>query len=61
MSAQGEKGNSLRRRGNQTPVSNVCEAAPRSLFCPPPPPPPPPDELNELPEVRFEFPFNLIG
>jgi len=39
MSAQGEKGNSLRRRGNQTPVSNVCEAAPRSLFCPPPPPP----------------------
>ena len=23
---------SLRRRGNQTPVSNVCEAEPRSLF-----------------------------
>ena len=54
MAAQREKGNSLRWRGNQTPVSNVCEVAPRSLFCSP-------DELNELLEVRFEFPFNLIG
>ena len=54
MAAHGEKGNSLRRRGNQTAVSNVCETFPRSLFWPP-------DELNELPEVRFEFPFILIG
>ena len=54
MAAQREKGNSLRWRGNQTPVSNVCETFPRSLFWPP-------DELNELPEVRFEFPFILIG
>ena len=54
MAAQGEKGNSLRRRGNQTAVSNVCETFPRSLFWPP-------DELNELLEVRFKFPFILIG
>ena len=32
MAAQGEKGNNLLWRGSQTPVSNVCEAAPRSLF-----------------------------
>ena len=32
MAAQREKGNSLRWSGNQTPVSNVCEVAPRSLF-----------------------------
>ena len=32
----------------------MCEAAQRSLFWTP-------NGLNELPEVRFEFPFNLIG
>ena len=32
MAAQREKGNSLRWSGNQTPVSNVCKVAPRSLF-----------------------------
>ena len=32
----------------------VCEAAPICLFWAP-------NELNELPAVRFEFPFNLIG
>jgi len=46
--------NSLRRRWNLTPVSNVCEAAPISLFRGP-------NGLNELPQMRFEFPFNLIG
>ena len=45
---------SLRCRGNLTPVSNVCEAAPISLFWAP-------NGLNELPEVHFQFPFNLIG
>ena len=40
--------NSLRRRRNLTSVSNVCEAASRSLFRT--------NGLNELPE----FPFNLI-
>ena len=34
--------------------NNVCEAASRSLFWTT-------NGLNELPEVRFEFPFNLIG
>ena len=45
---------SLRRRRNLTPVSNVCEAAPISLFSAP-------NGLNNLPEMRFRFPFNLIG
>ena len=45
---------SLRCRRNLTPVSNVCEAAPKSLFCAP-------NGLNELPEVCFQFPFILIG
>ena len=45
---------SLRRRRNLTPVSDVCEAAPRSLFCAP-------NGLKELPEMCFEFPFILIG
>ena len=45
---------SLRRRRNLTSVSSVCEAAPISLFWAP-------NGLNELPEVRFEFPFILIG
>ena len=34
--------------------SNVCEAAPRSLFWAP-------SGLNELPEVRVVSPFILIG
>ena len=34
--------------------SNVCEAAPISLFLAP-------SGLNELPEVRFVSPFILIG
>ena len=52
----GERGPtcSLCRRRNFTPVSNACEAAPRSLFCAP-------NGLNELPEVRFESSFMLIG
>ena len=41
--------NSLRHRRNLASVSNVCEAASRSLFWA--------NGLNELPE----FPFNLIG
>ena len=44
----------LRLRRNLAPVSDVCETAPRSLFWAS-------NGLNELPEVRFEFPFNLIG
>ena len=36
-----------------TLVSNVCEAVPKSLFWFP-------SGLNELPEMRFEFSFNLI-
>ena len=35
-------------------VSNVCEAAPRSLFRAP-------NGVNELSEGHFEFPFMLIG
>ena len=46
---------SLRRRGNLTANSDVCEAAPRFFVLNPP------NRLNELPEVRFECPFNLIG
>ena len=45
---------SLRRRRDLTPVSNVCEAAPKYLFSVP-------NRPNELPEMRFKFPFNLIG
>ena len=48
---------SLCRRINLTPVSDVCEVAaiwPISLLLAP-------SALSELPEVRFEFLFNLIG
>ena len=45
---------SLRRRRDLTPVSKVCEAALKYLFSVPNGP-------NELPEMRFKFPFNLIG
>ena len=45
---------SLCRRPKLTPVSNVCEAAPIFLFKAL-------NGLNELPEVSFEFPLNLIG
>ena len=46
---------SLRADDNyKTLITTVCEAAQRSLFWAP-------NGLNELPEVRFEFPFNLIG
>ena len=45
---------SLRRSRNSTSVSNVCKAAPRSLFWAS-------NGLNELLEVGFEFPFILIG
>ena len=45
---------SLNRRRNLTPVSNICEAAVRSLFWTP-------TGFNELLEVCFEFPFNMIG
>ena len=41
-------------RGNLTPVSNVCEAGPKSLFWAS-------NGRNKLPEMRFKFPFNLIG
>ena len=47
-------GVSLRADDNLTLISTVCEAAQRSLFWTS-------NGLNELPEVRFEFPFNLIG
>ena len=45
---------SLLRRRYLIPVSKVCEAAPISLFWLP-------SGLNELPEMRVEFPFNLVG
>ena len=45
---------SLCRRHKLTPVSNVYEAAPIFLFKAL-------NGLNELPEVSFEFPLNLIG
>ena len=45
---------SLHADDKNTLISTVCEAAQRSLFWTP-------SGLNELPEVRFEFPFNLIG
>ena len=41
---------------NLTPVSTVWQAVPRSLFWAPMS-----NGLNELPEVRFEFPFILNG
>jgi len=42
------------RRCYLTLISNVCEAAHISLFWAP-------NRLNELPEMRFEICFNLIG
>ena len=45
---------SLLRRRYLIPVSKVCEAARISLFWLP-------SGLNELPEMRVEFPFNLVG
>ena len=45
---------SLRHRRNLTSVSKVYEAAPISLFWVT-------NRLNELPVVRFKFPFILIG
>lgn len=45
---------SSRRRRNQTPVGNVCVAAPRSWFRAP-------NGRKVLPEVRSEFHFNLTG
>ena len=52
LSLQGPSCTSLRRRRNLTSFCNVCEAVPRSLFWAP-------NGFNELPEVRFEFPFIL--
>ena len=43
----------LYRRQNLTPISNIREAAPRSLFWDP-------NGLNKFLEVCFEFPFILI-
>ena len=45
---------SLCRRLDLSPVSDVCEAAPMSLFWAP-------NGLNELPEMCFEFPSKPIG
>ena len=45
---------SLRRRLNLTLVGYAFEAAPRSFFRAR-------KGFNELPEMRFEFPSNLIG
>ena len=45
---------SLHRRLNLTSVGNVCEVAPKSLFCAP-------NGLNQSPEMGFEFRFILIG
>ena len=42
----------MRHRRHLTPFSNVCKAAPMSLFWA--------NGLNELLEMRFKFPFNLI-
>ena len=50
----GYRRGTLRRRHNLTLVSNVCDTAPISIFWAL-------NGLNELPEVRFEFPFILIG
>ena len=44
----------LRGEHNLALLSNTYEAAPISLFWAP-------NGVNELPEVRFEFPFILIG
>ena len=44
----------LYRRQNLTPISNIREAAPRSLLWDP-------NGLNEFLEACFEFPFSLIG
>ena len=41
---------------NWVRVNNVCEPAPKSMFCPPPP-----QGIQRTPEVCFEFPSNLIG
>ena len=32
---------------NWVRVNNVCEPAPKTMFCPPPPPPPVPEGFNE--------------
>ena len=45
---------SLHCRGNLTPVSNVCKAIAKSLFSAL-------NGLNNLPEMHFKFPFNLIN
>ena len=47
------KKTSLHRRCNLTPASNVCEAVLMSLFWTS-------NDLNELPEMHFEFPFHPI-
>ena len=44
----------LRRGRNLISISNVCEAGPISLFRAP-------NGLNEIPEMRFEIAFILIG
>ena len=45
---------SLRRRRKLTSVFNICKAAPRSLFWVL-------NGLDEVPKVRFEFPFIVFG
>ena len=44
----------VRREHNLALLSNVCEAAPISLFWAP-------NGVNELPEMRFAFPLVLTG
>ena len=44
----------LRRRRNISPVTNICEAAPISVFWVP-------NGVNELPEMRSKFSSDLIG
>ena len=46
--------NRLHHRFNLTLVCNICEVVPRALVCAP-------YGLDKLPEVCFEFPFNMIG
>ena len=53
-SYHGKERSGLRRRQNLTQAINVCKAASRPLLRAP-------KELNELPEVRFEFSFKLIS
>ena len=40
---------------NWVRVNNVCEPAPKTMFCPPPPPPPSSRGIQRTPEVCFDL------